>query len=94
LVTLILARAGIIDHYFLMRWYRQAILIIFIISAVITPPDVLSQILLAMPLLILYAISIGIAYLCSREDVSLKTAAVSANSSADSQATSHGAKVS
>jgi sec-independent protein translocase protein TatC len=66
LVTLVLARAGVIDHHFLIRWYRQAIVIIFIVSAVITPPDVLSQMLMAVPLLGLYAISIVIAWLCYR----------------------------
>jgi sec-independent protein translocase protein TatC len=69
LLTLILARAGIVDHHFLIRWYRQAILIIFIISAIITPPDVLSQMLLAVPLLILYAISIGIALIAGRKSL-------------------------
>lgn len=66
LLTLILTRAGVIDHHFLLRWYRQAILLIFVISAIVTPPDVLSQILLAVPLLILYAISIGIALVTAR----------------------------
>jgi len=84
-VTLILARAGVIDHYFLVRWYRQAILIIFIISAIITPPDVLSQILLAVPLLILYVISIGIAYFCSRRDASSQRSEVSTITPASGQ---------
>lgn len=67
LLTLILTRAGVIDHMFLIRWYKQAILVIFIVAAVITPPDALSQMLLAMPLLILYAVSIGVARLTSRK---------------------------
>jgi sec-independent protein translocase protein TatC len=66
LVTFVLARTGVIDQHFLLRWYRQAILIIFITSAIITPPDVFSQILLAVPLLALYAISIAIALVASR----------------------------
>lgn len=61
LLTFVLARCGVIDHLFLLRWYRQAILLIFIISAIITPPDMFSQILLSVPLAILYAISILIA---------------------------------
>jgi sec-independent protein translocase protein TatC len=44
-----------------MRKYRKhAIVIIFIISAIITPPDVFSQTLVAIPLLILYEVSIFI----------------------------------
>jgi sec-independent protein translocase protein TatC len=42
-----------------MRKYRKhSIVIIFIISAIITPPDVFSQTLVAVPLLILYEVSI------------------------------------
>jgi len=65
LVTFICARAGLIDHHCLLRWYRQAIVGIFIVSAVITPPDVLSQLLLAVPLLLLYGVSIVIARLAA-----------------------------
>jgi sec-independent protein translocase protein TatC len=69
LITLALARLGIIDHHFLIRWYRQAIVIIFILSAIITPPDVFSQLLMAVPLLGLYLISILIAKLAYRAAV-------------------------
>jgi Sec-independent protein secretion pathway component TatC len=44
-----------------MRKYRRhAIVVIFIIAAIITPPDVFSQTLVAIPLLILYEVSIFI----------------------------------
>jgi sec-independent protein translocase protein TatC len=44
-----------------MRKYRRhAIVVIFIIAAIITPPDVFSQTLVAIPLLLLYEISIFI----------------------------------
>jgi sec-independent protein translocase protein TatC len=44
-----------------MRTYRKhAIVIIFIIAAIITPPDVFSQTLVAIPLLVLYEVSIFI----------------------------------
>jgi sec-independent protein translocase protein TatC len=44
-----------------MRNYRRhAIVVIFIIAAIITPPDVFSQTLVAIPLLILYEVSIFI----------------------------------
>jgi len=44
-----------------MRKYRKhAIVVIFILAAIITPPDVFSQTLVAIPLLILYEVSIGI----------------------------------
>jgi sec-independent protein translocase protein TatC len=44
-----------------MRAYRKiSIVIILVISAIITPPDIMSQILITIPLLLLYEISIGI----------------------------------
>ncbi len=61
LVAYFFARAGIIDHHFLRRKRRYAILAAFIVSAVITPPDVISQILFAVPLWGLYELSIVIA---------------------------------
>lgn len=63
LLTFFLARAGALDHHSMIRWYRHAVVAIFIISAALTPPDVLTQLLMAGPLLVLYAISIGVAYL-------------------------------
>ncbi|NLF25290.1 MAG: twin-arginine translocase subunit TatC [Deltaproteobacteria bacterium] len=56
-----LARFGLIDDQMLLRWVRPAIVVIFIVSAIITPPDVISQFLLAAPLILLYGFSILIA---------------------------------
>lgn len=63
-----LARIGLIDHHFLIRKFQYAILIIFCLAAVLTPPDVVSQVLLALPLIALYAVSIGVAYFARRKD--------------------------
>ena len=63
-----LARVGVIDHLFLIRQFRYALLVIFILAAVLTPPDVVSQVLLAFPLLVLYGVSIGVAYFARRKD--------------------------
>jgi sec-independent protein translocase protein TatC len=57
-----LARVGIIDHRFLIRQSRYALLAIALLAAVLTPPDLISQILLMVPLMILYGVSIGVAY--------------------------------
>jgi sec-independent protein translocase protein TatC len=62
LLTFFLARAGIVDHRFLLNWFRHAVVLIFVVAAILTPPDVLTQILMAGPLLILYGVSIGIAW--------------------------------
>lgn len=67
--TFFLVRLGIWDYRFLWRQFRYAILVIFILAAILTPgPDVVSQILLAGPLILLYLLSIGVAYLCRRKD--------------------------
>ena len=60
--TFFLARVGLVSHLTLTRYARHAIVIVFIVAAVLTPPDVVSQMLMAAPLLVLYAISIGVAY--------------------------------
>ena len=49
-----------------MKFARYFVVIAFVISAVITPPDPLSQLLMAGPLCVLYTISIGIAYIFGR----------------------------
>jgi sec-independent protein translocase protein TatC len=63
LVTYFLSRVGIIDHHFLIKFFRHAIVVIFAVAAVVTPPDAFTQLLMAVPLTVLYAISIGVAYL-------------------------------
>ena len=66
-LTFFLARLGVVTHHTLLRTWRYATVIIFIVAAVLTPgPDVASQLLMATPLLVLYWLSIGIAYLVAR----------------------------
>lgn len=56
------ARVGIIDHRLLIRQSRYALLAIALLAAVLTPPDLISQVLLMVPLTVLYGISIAVAY--------------------------------
>jgi sec-independent protein translocase protein TatC len=63
-ITFFLARLGLISHRTMLSYARYAVLIIFIVAAVLTPgPDVASQLLMAGPLLVLYGLSIGVAYM-------------------------------
>jgi sec-independent protein translocase protein TatC len=57
-VLTLLARAGLIDAAFLREKRRYAIVLVFVIAAVLTPPDVISQLALAIPTLLLYEASI------------------------------------
>lgn len=59
-VVYFFTQAGMVTPEFLKTYRRHAIVIIFIIAAIITPPDVFSQILIGIPLIILYQISIGL----------------------------------
>tara|TARA_B100000686_G_scaffold354001_1_gene462112 strand:- start:7559 stop:8323 length:765 start_codon:yes stop_codon:yes gene_type:complete len=57
-VLSLLARAGFIDSHYLITRRKYFIVIIFAAAAVLTPPDPITQIGLALPLLILYELSI------------------------------------
>ena len=54
----LLGKAGIIRADMLVKFRRYAIVVIFVIAAILTPPDIISQISLAIPLMALYEISI------------------------------------
>lgn len=56
-----LTKMEVIDEKTLSKNRRYAILIIFIVAAILTPPDVFTQLLMAAPLLVLYEISIWVA---------------------------------
>ncbi len=57
LLTL-LARVGLVTSQWLRKQWRYAVVLIFAVAAVLTPPDVMSQVSLAIPTLLLYEISI------------------------------------
>jgi sec-independent protein translocase protein TatC len=56
-------KLGMIDYKMMFSYWRYAVLGIFIVSAALTPPDMVSQFLLAIPLLLLYALSVGVAWM-------------------------------
>lgn len=67
--TFFLVRLGIWDYRFMIRSFRYAILAIFVIAAMLTPtPDIINQSLLALPMLALYVLSIGVAYIWRRTE--------------------------
>ena len=57
-VLVLLAKIGVVDAKMLARQRKYAILLIFIFAAVMTPPDIISQVLMAIPLMGLYELSI------------------------------------
>lgn len=58
IITFFLTKIGIMTPTFMRKYRKHAIVLIFIVAAIITPPDVFSQTLVAIPLLILYEVSI------------------------------------
>lgn len=58
LIIYFLSKVGIVTPEFMRKYRKHAIVVTLIASAIITPPDVMSQILMAIPLLILYEFSI------------------------------------
>lgn len=57
-LLVLLGRAGIVTAEQLAKGRRYAIVVAFVVAAVLTPPDVLSQFALAIPIILLYEISI------------------------------------
>ncbi len=68
LLILFLTKIGIATPEFLRQKRKHAIILILIISAIITPPDALSQILVSIPLIVLYEIGIFVSQLTLRSE--------------------------
>jgi sec-independent protein translocase protein TatC len=58
IISYLLTKIGLIDVAFLVKYRKHAIVVILILAAIITPPDITSQIIVSIPILILYEIGI------------------------------------
>ena len=65
--ALFLSRMGVVTAAMMRRFRRYAIVLIFIVAAILTPPDVLSQLLMAGPMILLYELSVGVAAIFGRK---------------------------
>ncbi len=63
IVIFFLARMGIVDHHWLSRHRKYAVLVAFVVGAILTPPDIISQLSLAVPFMLLYEVGIVVARL-------------------------------
>lgn len=59
-VSYFLSKAGIVTPALMKRYRKHSLVVILVLSAVLTPPDVMSQVLIAMPIIALYEVSIMI----------------------------------
>src|SRR5687768_13578009 len=89
ILLVLLARVGIVSSEALAAKRKYALVIILIVAAVLTPPDVISQIGLAVPLYLLYEISVQIARIMERQRAKRDAAAEAASRTGSNQ--SHGA---
>ncbi|MBJ2174643.1 twin-arginine translocase subunit TatC [Aureibaculum sp. A20] len=62
-----LAKMGIVTPEFLRKYRKYAIVVLLLLAAIITPPDVVSQFIVAIPMAILYEVSIIIASVMARK---------------------------
>ncbi len=60
-ITFFLAKIGLVDDKMLKDFFKYAVVLIFIMASLLTPPDVITQFLMAGPLILLYGVSIYIA---------------------------------
>jgi len=75
IIIYFLTKVGLVTPEFLRKYRKMALVVVLIVSAVITPPDVASQIIVAVPVLILYQLSIYIsAIVVKRESKAQKDA--------------------
>jgi sec-independent protein translocase protein TatC len=64
-----LTKVGLVTPEILIKYRKYALIMVLILAAVITPPDVASQIIVAIPILILYQISIYISRIVIQKDL-------------------------
>jgi len=67
IVVLVLSLLGVVTPRWLLRQWRYGVIIIFVAAAVLTPPDAISMMVMALPVLLLYALSIAIAFAVVRK---------------------------
>jgi sec-independent protein translocase protein TatC len=74
IIIFFLTKIGLVTPEFLRKYRKYTLVVVLVVAAVITPPDVLSQIIVTIPIMILYEASILISVLVvkSQEKEKLK----------------------
>jgi len=63
LLVAFLAKAGVVTEKTLQRFWKVSVLVMFILAAFLTPPEPISQLMMALPMVVLYFISMGVAWI-------------------------------
>jgi sec-independent protein translocase protein TatC len=87
ILVFFLARIGVVTPEFMRKYRRHSIVVVLILAAVITPPDIFSLILVVIPLILLYEVSIFIAARVIRKRAEDDAAEAADKASADSETT-------
>lgn len=73
IITYFLTKIGLVDPAFLRKYRKHSVIVILALAAIITPPDIFSQILVCLPLLFLYEVGIIISgRVIARQEARLK----------------------
>lgn len=68
IIIYFLTKIGLVTPQFLRKYRKYALVIVLILAAVITPPDISTQVIVAIPIIILYEMSIWISYFVVRKE--------------------------
>lgn len=69
IIMFFLTKMGLITPDFLKKYRKHALVIVLILAAIITPPDIISQIIVAIPILLLYEVSIFISKIVIKREL-------------------------
>lgn len=72
IIIYFLSKLGLVTSEFLRKYRKYAIVIVLIVAAIVTPPDVVSQVIVSIPMLIIYEISIWIAAAVGKNKLKLE----------------------
>ena len=67
IIIYFLTKLGLVTPTFLRKYWKYSVVIILIVAAIVTPPDVVSQVIVAIPMLLIYEISIWISIMVVRK---------------------------
>jgi len=73
IIIYFLTKMGLVTPSFLKTYRKHALVVVLILAAIITPPDIISQIIVAIPILILYEVSIYISKMVIKREQKNKT---------------------
>lgn len=68
IIIYFLTRMGLVTPEFLRKYRKYALVLVLILAALITPPDVISQVIVAIPMMILYEVSIAISKIIIKKE--------------------------